>query len=70
MEEWMENEWFNPLDAKLNPICHLLALVGAHHILHVSRVRVNGCIGEWMEEYIARYEDEWFSRDMVGWLYG
>jgi len=31
----------NPLDAKLNPICHLLALLGAHHILHVSRVRVN-----------------------------
>jgi hypothetical protein len=31
---------FNPLNAKLNPICHLLALLGAHHILHVSRVRV------------------------------
>ena len=31
----------NPLNAELNPICHLLALVGAHHILHVSRVRVN-----------------------------
>ena len=33
--------FFNPLNAELNPICHLLALVGAHHILHVSRVRVN-----------------------------
>jgi len=33
---------FNPLNAKLNPICHLLALLGAHHILHVSRVRVKG----------------------------
>jgi len=32
--------WFNPLNAKLNPICHLLALLEAHHILHVSRVRV------------------------------
>jgi hypothetical protein len=32
---------FNPLNAKLNPICHLLALLGAHHILHVSRIRVN-----------------------------
>jgi len=31
----------NPLNAKLNPICHLLALLGAHHILHVSRIRVN-----------------------------
>jgi len=32
---------FNPLNAKLNPICHLLALLGAHPILHFSRVRVN-----------------------------
>ena len=30
----------NPLNAELNPICHLLALVGAHHILLVSRIRV------------------------------
>jgi hypothetical protein len=32
---------FDPLNAKLNPICHLLALLEAHHILHVSRIRVN-----------------------------
>jgi hypothetical protein len=32
---------FNPLNTKLNPICHLLALLGVHHILHVSRIRVN-----------------------------
>ena len=31
----------NPLNAKLNPICHLLALLGAHRILHFSRVGVN-----------------------------
>jgi hypothetical protein len=30
----------NPVNGELNPICHLLALLGAHHILHVSRVRV------------------------------
>ena len=30
----------NPLNAKLNPICNLLALLGAHHILHVGRIRV------------------------------
>jgi hypothetical protein len=29
----------NPLNAKLNSICHLLALL-AHHILHVGRKRV------------------------------
>ena len=32
---------FNPLNAELNPICHLLALLGAHHILHVSGIRVS-----------------------------
>jgi hypothetical protein len=30
----------NPLNAKLNPICHLLALLGAHLIFHFSRIRV------------------------------
>jgi len=28
----------NPLNAELNPICYLLALLGAHHFLHVSRI--------------------------------
>jgi len=31
---------FNPLSPELNPICYLLALLGAHHFLHVSRIRV------------------------------
>jgi len=31
----------NPLNAELNPICYLLALLGAHHILNISRIRVN-----------------------------
>jgi len=30
----------NPLNVELNPIWNLLALLGAHHILHVSRLRV------------------------------
>jgi hypothetical protein len=30
-----------PLNAELNPIRHLLALVGARHIVHVSRAMVN-----------------------------
>jgi len=34
------SQFINPLNAALNPICHLLALLGAHHILHVSRIRV------------------------------
>ena len=34
---WFE---FNPLNAELNPICCLLAWLGAHHFLHVTRIRV------------------------------
>ena len=30
---------FNPLNPELNPICYLLALLEAHHFLHVSRIR-------------------------------
>ena len=30
----------NPLKPELNPICYFLALLGAHHFLHVSRIRV------------------------------
>jgi len=32
----------NPLKAELNPIYHLLALLGAHLIFHISRIRVKG----------------------------
>ena len=35
------NSGFKGLKAELNPICHLLALLGSHRILHVSRIRVN-----------------------------
>jgi hypothetical protein len=30
----------NSSNTDLNPICHLLALLGAHHILHVGRIGV------------------------------
>src|SRR5215471_4418308 len=35
--------WFfmHPLNAELNPICHLLALLGGATIVVVSRLRVN-----------------------------
>jgi hypothetical protein len=44
--EWLMGEAnqyggvINPLDAKLYTICHLLALLGAHPTLHISRIRV------------------------------
>jgi hypothetical protein len=34
-------QFINPLNTELNPIYHLLALLGAHPLLHVSRIRVN-----------------------------
>jgi hypothetical protein len=39
----MHPQLFNPLNAELNFICHLLAL-GAHHILRVGRIRVNDVV--------------------------
>jgi len=33
---------FNSVFKGLNPICHLLTLLGAHHILQVSRIRIKG----------------------------
>ena len=36
-----KNCLFNPLKAELNPICHLLALLGGATIVVVSRLRVN-----------------------------
>ena len=34
-------KFFNPLNDELNPICHLLALLGGATIVVVSRLRVN-----------------------------
>jgi len=46
---------FKSLKAELNPICHPQALLGAYHILHVSRVRVNcrSFNGAYLSRYIA-----------------
>ena len=38
--QWQNWQLFNPLNAELNPICHLVALLGAHHIFRVSGLRV------------------------------
>jgi transposase len=47
METAMKDTRFfiNPLNAELNPIYYLLALLGAHHFLHISRIRVNKELG-------------------------
>ena len=41
----------NPLNAELNPICYLLALL-AHHFLHVSRIRVKSLTLRLLMSYI------------------
>ena len=46
---------FNPLNAELNPICNLLALLGAHHFLHVSRIRVKSLTLKLLMSYIYIY---------------
>jgi len=46
---------FNPLNAELNPICYLLALLGAHHFLHVSRIRVKSLTLGLLMSYIYIY---------------
>ena len=43
---------FNPLNAQLNPICYLLVLLGAHHFLHVSRIRVKSLTFRLLMSYI------------------
>jgi len=42
---------FNTLNAELNPICYLLALL-AHHFLHVSRIRVKSLTLRLIMSYI------------------
>ena len=39
---------FNPLNPELNPICYLLAILAAHHFLHVSRIRVKLLTLRWL----------------------
>ena len=45
----------NPLNPELNPICYLLALLGAHHFLHISRIRVKLLTFRLLISYIYIY---------------
>jgi len=45
---------FNPLNAELNPICHMLSLLGAHHIFHISELRVN------LQKYLTDFDEMFF----------
>ena len=56
MSDWNKTCWvlhkFNPLNPELNPICYLLALLGAHLFLHVSRIRVKSLTFRLLMSYI------------------
>jgi hypothetical protein len=46
----------NPLNTELNPICHLLALLVAPHILHVSRISVKVVLDETQHRCVLLYQ--------------
>ena len=52
----------NPLNPELNPICYLLALLRAHHFLHVSRIRVKLLI---LMSYIYIYMEHPFLMFLI-----
>jgi len=57
----------NPLNAELNPICYLLALLGAHHFLHVRRIRVKSLtLRLLMEHLFLMFLDHTQRRTTVG----
>ena len=55
LHSWRAESHLNPLNDKLNPICCLPALLGAHHFLHVSRIRVKSLTLRLLMSYIYIY---------------
>ena len=55
-----------PLNAELNPICYLLALLGAHHFLHVSRIRVKLLTLRLLMSYLLR---SWVRIPPGAWIF-
>jgi len=50
----------NRLNAELNPICYFLTLLGPHHFLHVSRIRVKSLTLRLLMSYIYIYMEHQF----------
>jgi len=49
----------NPLNAEINLICHLMALLGAHHILHIGRIRVK------CDYAVTQVQSSFFAMEIV-----
>ena len=58
----------NPLNAELNPICYLLALL-AHHFLHVSRIRVKSLTLRQASGRAARLLRSWVRIPPGAWIF-
>jgi len=54
-EELFWCDSINPLNPELNPIYYLLTLLGAHHFLYVSRIRVKSSALRLLMLYIYIY---------------
>jgi len=57
LQHTAKNYKINPLNAELNPICYLLALLGAHHFLHISRIRVKLLLTIWAKHASLIWRD-------------
>jgi hypothetical protein len=53
----------NPLNPELNPTWYLLALLGAHHIFHVSRIRIKLDDDALKQVPKFKYQDRIFTED-------
>ena len=53
--EYWSYKPIDPLNPELNPICYLLALLGAHHFLHFRRIRVKLLTFRLLMSYIYIY---------------
>jgi len=61
---------FNPLNAVLNSICYLLALLGARHFLHVSRIRAKSLTLRLLMSYIydiSSLRVNIYCTEVLGW---
>jgi hypothetical protein len=58
--------YINPLNAELNPIFYLLALLGAHLIFHISRIRVKAQRLSWFG-HVQRIPDTRTVKKIFNW---
>jgi hypothetical protein len=60
---WVSNKiMFNPLNTNLNPICHLLALLGPHPIFHIRRIMFNDQKSKRMMITRRKLKNKWYFK--------